>query len=298
MMIELKIHTRQTPRLGGLGIFLSFTLSTLILFLLLPRITNDIVLAQFFTNRNILLFVGFLLVHVIGLVDDFHNIRAIYKFAGQILAGSLVVLGGALIDGIYLPIVHVLIPLGNLSGAITIFWLISISNAMNFIDGMDGLAGSTALIASLCLGIVHIIMGNITGASYSFVLVGSILAFLLFNRPTAKIFMGDSGSLFLGFALGSLAFIGARDSSVISEHFQAGFILTVTVLIIPIVDMIASILRRIRKRMPIYKADKEHVHHKLLAFGMPIWAILAIVLTVNLVMAGAVIFRTLCFSGR
>ena len=171
---DRKIHTSLTPRLGGIGIFLSFILSSLIITFFLPQTTN-FVPARFLANRDIPLFAGFMLVHIIGIVDDLHNIRAIYKLCGQILAGALVILGGALIDGIYIPIARVTIPLGPLSGAITIFWLISISNAVNFIDGMDGLAGSTVLIASGGIGLVHTLIGNITGAMYSFVLFGCSL---------------------------------------------------------------------------------------------------------------------------
>ncbi len=285
-----KIHTEKTPRIGGIGLFLSFSLSVLVL-ALFRRFTDQFIPMQFFTSRNLLLFLGFILVHVIGLVDDFHNIPALYKLGGQILAGAFVALGGALIDGIYLPIAGITIPLGPMSGVVTIFWLISISNAVNLIDGMDGLAGSTVLIASGAIGLVHLLAGNNAGALYSFILCGSVLAFLFFNKPRAHIFMGDSGSLFLGFVLGSLAFIGPGDSSVPLRHFEEGFIITSTVLIIPIADMFASILRRIRMKKPIYAPDKAHIHHKLLSLGMSPKAILAVVTVVNLLMAGAVIAR-------
>ena len=291
---DRKVHVTQTPRLGGPGIFLSFTLSILILAFLLPQITQDTV-AHFFPVSNISLLVGFLLVHLIGLVDDFHNIPAVYKLLGQILAGILVVLGGAFIDSIYLPLVQLTVPLGSLSGAITIFWLISVSNAVNLFDGMDGLAGGTALIAAGGIAVVHIIMGNITGALYSSVLFGSVLAFLIFNRPPAQLFMGDSGSLFLGFALASLAFIGADNSPVRVEHFHAGFIITTTVLIVPIVDLFAAILRRRREGRPIYQADKEHYHHKLLSFGLSVWSILAITTVINLIMVGIIVAYSLLF---
>jgi UDP-GlcNAc:undecaprenyl-phosphate GlcNAc-1-phosphate transferase len=244
-------------------------------------------------NQNILLYFGLSLVHVIGLYDDFRDIRALYKLIGQIIAGSMIALGGALMDGIYIPILQVVIPLGPMSGAITIFWLISISNAMNFIDGLDGLAGGTGLIASLGIGFVHIISGNFIGSMYSFILAGALLAFLVYNKPKAKIFMGDSGSLFLGFILGALVFVGGGTGNGYSpaelNQFLAGFVLTMTVLIVPIVDMISAILRRIRKRKPIYRPDKEHLHHKLLGLGLSVTGILAIIHGLNVLMAVAVI---------
>lgn len=288
-----KIHTEDTPRLGGVGFFLSFLLTALVLTFLLPIIDNSFITMRFFSNRNILLFLGFFIVHGLGLVDDFVNIRAIYKLIGQIVAGALVAVGGALIDGIYLPGVQWVLPLGPMSGAITIFWLISISNALNLIDGLDGLAGGTGVIAASGIGMVHVINGNLSGALFSFMLVGALLAFLVFNKPKAKVFMGDSGSLFLGFALGALAFIGAGDGGTDPSHFQAGFIITITVLIVPIIDMVAAIMRRIRERKPIHHPDKEHLHHKLLAFGFSTGQILAMVHGVNLLMTLSVIGRSL-----
>jgi UDP-GlcNAc:undecaprenyl-phosphate GlcNAc-1-phosphate transferase len=232
------------------------------------------------------------MVHGLGLVDDFRNIRAIYKLIGLIIAGALVAIGGALMDGIYLPLIGFVIPLGPLSGAITIFWLISISNAVNLIDGLDGLAGGTGLIAAFAIGVVHIILGNFPGALYSIILAGALLAFLVFNRPKAKIFMGDSGSLFLGFLLGALVFIGGSDTSSMQQElnqFVAGFVLTITVLIVPIVDMISAILRRLRERKPIHHPDKEHLHHKLLGMGFSTVNILFLVHGVNLLMGLAVV---------
>lgn len=291
-----KIHTEDTPRLGGVGFFTSFLLTAFILTFLLPLINSSFTTMRFFSNKNLLLFLGFFIVHGLGLMDDFVNIRAIYKLIGQVVAGSLVAIGGALIDGIYLPVVQWVIPLGPLSGAVTIFWLISISNAVNLIDGLDGLAGGTGLIASAGIGTVHVINGNLSGALFSFMLFGAILAFLVFNKPKAKVFMGDSGSLFLGFALGAIAFIGAGDKGADAGDFQAGFIITITVLIVPIIDMVAAIMRRIRERKPIHHPDKEHLHHKLLAFKFSTWQILAMIHSVNILMAASIIARSVALQ--
>jgi UDP-GlcNAc:undecaprenyl-phosphate GlcNAc-1-phosphate transferase len=287
-----KIHTEDTPRLGGVGFFLSFIFASIILAVFIPTLNGSVAEIRMLSNQNILLFVGLFMVHGLGLVDDFRNIRAIYKLIGLIIAGALVAIGGALMDGIYLPLIGFVIPLGPLSGAITIFWLISISNAVNLIDGLDGLAGGTGLIAAFAIGVVHIILGNFPGALYSIILAGALLAFLVFNRPKAKIFMGDSGSLFLGFLLGALVFIGGSDTSSMQQElnqFVAGFVLTITVLIVPIVDMISAILRRLRERKPIHHPDKEHLHHKLLGMGFSTVNILFLVHGVNLLMGLAVV---------
>jgi UDP-GlcNAc:undecaprenyl-phosphate GlcNAc-1-phosphate transferase len=299
-----KIHTEDTPRLGGVGFFASFILSAALLSIVLPRFFPEFRTSQLWSNRNILMFAGFMLVHLIGIYDDFRNIRAIYKLTGQIIAGAMVAIGGALMDGIYIPFLEVVIPLGPMSGAVTIFWLISISNAVNFIDGLDGLAGGTSLIAAIALGTVHVIMGNIVGALMSYILAGALLAFLIFNKPVAKIFMGDSGSLFLGFILGALAFVGvdggesaAPETLSGMNQFSAGFVLTVTVLFVPIVDMISAILRRIREGRPIHHPDKKHLHHKLLSLGFSNWQILGMVHGLNLLYAVAVIFWAIIIAG-
>lgn len=291
---DRKIHTAKTPRLGGAGFFLSIVLSILF-FNLFPQLTGLSV--RFFTGRNILLFSGFILIHLIGLLDDFRNIPALYKFAGQILAAMLVAAGGALIGGIYLPLIQFTVPLGPLNGVITVFWLISISNAMNLIDGMDGLAGGIAVVASGGIGLMHILTANTVGALYSFVFLGAVLAFLLFNKPTARIFMGDSGSLFIGFFLAALAFVGQGDPSLHWPEPDGGAVFVISVLIIPIADMITAILRRIRKGKPIYAPDREHLHHKLLALGMSQWSVLILVIVGSLAMSGAAIGRMLLILG-
>ncbi len=290
---DRKIHTEETPRLGGVGFFLSFIITVLVIIVLQLVFPGQLLLRGIQLRRNLLLFLGLTLIHGLGLYDDFRPIRAIYKLVGQIAAGIMMALGGALMDGIYLPVISVVIPLGPFSGAVTVFWIISISNAVNLIDGLDGLAGGTSLIAALAIGAVHIILGNFIGALYSFILGGAVLGFLFYNRPRAKIFMGDSGSLFLGFILGALVFIGgdgAADEAVNGvDQFLAGFVLTITLLIVPIIDMISAILRRLREGKPIHHPDKEHLHHKLLGFGFSTAQILAIVHSVNLAMAVAVI---------
>ncbi len=289
-MDDRKIHTSATPRIGGVGFFLSFTVSALLTSLIGPLFLPNQSFPPLMSPNYVLMLVGFSVVHIIGLYDDFRNLRAIYKLIGQIIAGAMVVLGGALVDEIYLPILGTTLPLGPLSGAVTIIWLISISNAVNLIDGMDGLAGGTAAIASAALCAVHLLFHNASGAFFSALIFGALVAFLFFNRPKARIFMGDSGSLFLGFFLGALAFIGAGENGVDREEFMAGFILTTTLLLIPILDTVSAILRRIREGRAIHHPDQEHIHHKMLALGLGPWKILGIIHGINLLLAAAVVY--------
>lgn len=268
---QRKIHTEETPRLGGVGIFLSFMLSAFFL-AIVSRFYGPFQSTPVFTSSIVFIFLGFASMHLIGLVDDFKNIPAWLKLVGQIASAALIALGGVSIPGFELPFIHSLVPFGFLGSLLTVFWLISISNAVNLIDGLDGLAGGTSAISAFFLGLIHVIFNNPTGAVISFLLVGSLLGFLLFNRPKAAIFMGDSGSLLLGFILGSLAFIQPPRAMI-----PGSLIISITLLFVPITDMVSAILRRIRKRVPIHSPDREHLHHKLLDFGLSAKQILSII---------------------
>jgi UDP-GlcNAc:undecaprenyl-phosphate GlcNAc-1-phosphate transferase len=141
---------------------------------------------------------------------------------------------------------------------------VAISNAINFIDGMDGLAGGISGFAALSMGIISLLQGAVLTSVLCFALFGAILGFLVFNYPPAKIFMGDSGSLFLGFCLAAFPLAGG-----ISKISAFGTLLVpVTLLTIPILDMITSVLRRVRNKVSILHPDKEHIHHRLLDMGL------------------------------
>jgi UDP-GlcNAc:undecaprenyl-phosphate GlcNAc-1-phosphate transferase len=214
-----------------------------------------------------------------GLIDDFIDLKAVYKFIIQIAAALLVMFGGYLIDSLRLPFTDAVLPFGWAAYPLTLLWVVGIANAVNFIDGIDGLAGGFGVIASLFLGIVSIITGEATAAILSFALCGSLTAFLFFNFPPAKIFMGDSGSLFIGFVLAiiPLTMEGGR---------LPGFGLTpaITLLFLPILDTVAAVLRRIKRGVPIYRADKQHTHHKLMEAGFSPRGILGILYSLCIIL--------------
>jgi UDP-GlcNAc:undecaprenyl-phosphate GlcNAc-1-phosphate transferase len=265
-----KIHTGEVPRLGGIGLFWSFFCSVVLVLSLSTMFLPGFHLV--FTTPLIFMFLGFALMHTIGLIDDFKNIPAGLKLVGQILAAVFISAGGANLTGFEFPFVHYYVNFGVASGVLTVFWLISLANAVNLIDGLDGLAGGTSVIGALFIGIIHLIFENTAGALISFALVGALIAFLVFNFPKAKIFMGDSGSLVLGFSLGSLAFIQ------LPPELAAGAVgISITLLFVPIIDMVSAMIRRIRRRVPIHTPDREHLHHKLLDFGLSAKQILAII---------------------
>jgi UDP-GlcNAc:undecaprenyl-phosphate/decaprenyl-phosphate GlcNAc-1-phosphate transferase len=266
---ERKIHTSPVPRLGGIGMFVAFVASALAVPLLLPLVAHGPWPVQYGTNL-VPVFFAFALIHALGLLDDFHNLHAIFKFILQIAAAALVTLGGFTISVVKIPSVGI-VSLGIFAWPVTIFWIIAISNAVNFVDGLDGLAGGISGIAALALGASAYVLGIATPALMAFALLGAILGFMLFNYPPARIFMGDSGALFLGFTLAVIPLLRTPGPTSLGDLLAPA-----TVLALPILDVVAAIVRRVREKRPIYSPDKEHIHHKLLALGLKDTTILVI----------------------
>ena len=199
---------------------------------------------------------------LLGLVDDVYNLGAKFKLFIQIAIVTIVYLLGVKIDTIINPFGGVF-HLGLLSYPITLLWIVGICNAVNFIDGVDGLAGSVITVNSITLAIVAVSMtpSNSISALIAFILAGSMLAFLAYNFNPAKIFMGDSGALFAGFLLASLSITGVMKTATLA------IFLPFVVLAVPIMDITFSSLRRILKGTSPFVADAEHIHHKLLKAG-------------------------------
>jgi UDP-GlcNAc:undecaprenyl-phosphate GlcNAc-1-phosphate transferase len=254
---DRKIHSGNIPRIGGLGIFISFIIAVFI-FIVLCKYLN-IKLNTVSKSRYLAHSAGFLIITLMGVADDFFNIHAWPKFLIQIAAALAVTLGGFNFDYVYIPFLKYSFSIGYFSHVVTAFWIISLCNAINLIDGMDALAGGVAFIAAFFYGIIFFVTKNYTAAGLSFALLGAILGFLVFNFPPAKIFMGDSGSLFLGFTLAVIPLIYGKE-----QTSSMVFFMPLIVLIIPALDMIAAILRRKRRKLPIASPDREHIHHKLM----------------------------------
>lgn len=251
-----KIHKGLIPRLGGIGIFLTVLLIGIGVSFLLPRGQN------FFETRYLYLLGGFTLIHLAGLFDDLKNMRALIKLLMQVAAASIVVAGGFLIDSFTLPYIG-RISLGIIAYPITIAWIVGLTNAINLVDGMDGLAGGITGFAIFSMGVIAVLQGVPTTALLAMVMFGSVAGFLVFNFPPAKIFMGDSGSLFLGFSLAVLPLMGISKTAAVGT-----LIIPITLLTIPIIDILSAIIRRIRQGRSIFSADMEHIHHKLLDMGL------------------------------
>ncbi|SHF76633.1 glycosyltransferase family 4 protein [Ornithinibacillus halophilus] len=242
-----KIHTKVTPRLGGLAIFLGALIGS---FYLQP--SHEHLPEIFFGAVTIL---------ITGILDDKYNIRPVIKLTGQIIAASFLISGGLIIEQITLPIIGV-VPLGFLSVLITVLWIVGITNAINLIDGLDGLATGVSTIALTSLLIMAIIDSQLLVAYLCIVLIGSNLGFLYHNFYPAKIYMGDTGSNFLGFMIAVVSILGLFKNVAIFS-----FVLPVIVLAVPIFDTMFSIIRRLIKRENIMMADKKHIHYQIFSAG-------------------------------
>ena len=200
---------------------------------------------------------------LLGLVDDVFGLKAKFKLLIQISIATIVFLLGVSVTAIYNPFGDPIQLNAISSYIITVLWIVGVSNALNFIDGVDGLAGSIVTISAVTLGLIAVTIAptNAISALIAFILAGSMLSFLTYNFHPAKIFMGDSGALFSGFLLATLSITGVMKTPALT------MIVPVFILSVPILDITFSSLRRILKGKSPFTPDAEHIHHKLLHAG-------------------------------
>lgn len=269
-----KIHKVPMPRLGGLAIYLSF----LICYMLFGQMTTQmlsIVIASFV----IILF---------GIVDDINPLKARYKLIGQLISACIVVFyGNILLQDIYL--FDYYINFGALAPYLTVFFIVACINAINLIDGLDGLASGIATIYFATVAVIAIITNRIGGLDIvlSIIMLGSTLGFLVFNFPPAKIFMGDTGSQFLGFIIAIISLLGFKNVTFSS------IVVPITILAIPIFDTLFAILRRLLKGESIGTPDKEHFHHQLLKMRFSATKTVLTIYIIDIAFASVSIFITL-----
>lgn len=245
-----RVHSKPIPRLGGLGIFIGFLIPSI--FLIPP---NAKVLA-------ILLASGIMV--NMGIIDDISPLKAKTKLFIQIFCALIITWAGIRIDFFTNPFENdILIVLKLLSIPITVFWIVGITNTVNLIDGLDGLAAGISIIAALTLGIVALTSGQYITATLLMGVVGGAVGFLPHNFNPAKIFMGDTGSLFLGFILSVTAILGTIKGATV-----LAVIIPLFALAIPILDTTFAIIRRFLAGKPIMEADRGHLHHRLLSKGL------------------------------
>jgi UDP-GlcNAc:undecaprenyl-phosphate GlcNAc-1-phosphate transferase len=257
---ERHLHSTPLPRLGGVAIFLSFfgcMAMASVWALQSPRLHSVFSLKALLT-----IMAPASLVFLLGVYDDLRGVGPYFKFSVQGIAATMLFIGGLRIVNI--PVLFGDIKLPWFVGwAVTVIWVLAITNAFNLIDGLDGLAAGSALFSTLVAFVVALLSGASLVTVMSIALAGAILGFLRFNFNPATIFLGDSGSLFIGFLLSALALKGAQKAPTI-----VAVAIPVVSFGLPILETALSILRRLISGRPIFTADAEHIHHKLLQHGM------------------------------
>lgn len=244
-----RMHTDSVPLIGGLAIFLGFLVSTLLFTKIDSRITA--------------ILAGAIIMVVLGVFDDKYALGAKFKLVIQIIAAAIPVIAGVRIERIILPFLKSGgIEFGWLAYPITILWIVALTNAVNLIDGLDGLAAGVSAIASFSMFLIALMQGNFTIAVMSAALVGSCCGFLPYNFSPASIFMGDTGSTFLGFVMASLSVLG-----LFKIHAIISFAVPFIAFGIPIFDTSFAIFRRLKEHRPIMSPDRGHLHHRLVDMG-------------------------------
>lgn len=265
-----RIHKKPIPLLGGLAIFYGFIVSVLC-FATIDRQTAGVL-------------IGTVIIVTVGVIDDMTEMKAIVKLLCQIIAATVVVASGVRIE-------HFSNPFSAFFGqpyivfdfwvsvAVTVFWIVGICNAVNLIDGLDGLAVGVSTIASICMLALTIISNNVNAAICAAAVAGAGFGFLPYNFNPAKIFMGDTGALFLGFILACISIQGFLKLSAVLS-----FAIPILVLGLPIFDTVFAIVRRVSKGKSPMSPDRGHLHHRLLDMGFSQRQTVAILYTLTAIL--------------
>ena len=275
---ERKIHEAAMPLLGGAAVFSAFALNILFNYLVvLPAVVHwDVgemslhVPGAFSVWRKlVVLLVGGLLMVILGIYDDKHELKARKKLLGQIVVALLVAAAGMRIS--------VFIHSTFASYVLTILWIVTITNAMNFLDNMDGLCAGVGLVCASMFGLIAGIQQQFFVCLLAFALAGALLGFLPHNFKPATIFLGDAGSHFVGFMLAVLPVMGTFYRS--GEQTHLPVLIPLLVLAVPLLDMAMVMWIRIRRGQPVYIGDVNHISHRLVRLGLPqSWAVTLIYL--------------------
>jgi UDP-GlcNAc:undecaprenyl-phosphate/decaprenyl-phosphate GlcNAc-1-phosphate transferase len=272
---ERKVHKVPIPVGGGVAIYLSFFI-TLMSAMALYHFSGHI-----FTGRDLSIVISLALagslILVVGLIDDIRNMPPKVKLACQILIILLIIPFGVTINFLSHPRGDIIYLPRWLSIALTLFWIAGIMNAVNLLDGLDGLLAGVSSISAILFLFVSLIKGQYFIALIMAILAGSTLGFLRYNFNPAQLFMGDTGSLFLGMTFAILSVVGALKGTTTVALFVPVFIMG-----LPILDTLWAIVRRAKNRQPIFKADRGHIHHKLLGLGLSQRQVVLVIYAINI----------------
>lgn len=254
-----KVHQKAMPRLGGLALYLSFLVGL-----------SLVMYSNYLSQTAFGLLVGTTLIILVGVIDDIFGLSPWLKLLGQLIAAVSVLPFGIAINFLTNPLNGQLVALGWLGVPVTLLWIVAVTNAINLIDGLDGLAGGVSCIAALTVAAVGWTQWKIFGAAgqqeiiwLALLLAAILLAFLRYNFYPARIFLGDSGAMFLGYLLATISVLGLTKSVTAVSVF-----VPLVILGVPLTDTVFAILRRYHQHRPIFQADREHLHHLLLTMGL------------------------------
>ena len=295
---ERKVHKNATPRLGGISFFPSMLTAFCVVLLFTPVVEANTLPVNVWSAVFLM---GLLLIYGIGIIDDLVGLKATTKFVVQIATSCLLPLAGLYVNNLYgLFGIHE-IPYW-LGVPLTVFIIVFIDNAINLIDGIDGLAAGLSLIA-LAGFLAYFIHHGVYVYTYTIIIagmMGALVAFAYFNlfgktERNTKIFMGDSGSLSLGFTLGFLAVKCAMDNTNIWPTRPEAIIVPLSLLFVPTADVVRVTLYRLRHHKPVFDADKNHIHHKLMRAGLNQHGALTVILTlaVAYILLNAALYRVM-----
>jgi UDP-GlcNAc:undecaprenyl-phosphate GlcNAc-1-phosphate transferase len=257
-----RVHTRRVPRLGGVAIVVGFMAPLLTLVLLRTGFARVELSQHYKLLAGLLL--GSVVIALLGFVDDVSGVGAKRKLLVQSIAACIAYAGGLRIGSLSLPFVGE-VTLGWLSLPATVLWIAAVSNALNLIDGLDGLAAGVAFFACVTNFVVAYLSHNLMICLFSAALAGAILGFLIYNFNPATIFMGDSGSLFLGYVLATMSLLGSSSQK---SPTAIAILVPLLALGLPLMDMLLAMVRRFLERRSIFSADRGHLHHRLLDLGL------------------------------
>lgn len=267
-----KVNKKPMPRIGGVAILLGTFIGILYLDLTHEFFPDYLISAS--------------IIAITGILDDKFILRPIYKLTGQLIAAAFLIWSGIIIARITLPFLGIIELSSIISIVVTLIWIIGITNAINLIDGLDGLASGVSTIALTSILLMAMIDHQFFVAGLCIVLIGSNIGFLFHNFYPAKIYMGDTGSLFLGYSIAVISILG-----LFKKITLFSFVIPIIVLAVPIFDTVFAIIRRILNGEKIMKPDNKHIHHQLLAAGFSHQSTVLIIYGVSAVFGAlAVIF--------
>ena len=287
-----KNHAKATPQMGGPAIFLAFSLPLLGL-MVFPEWSDfsGQLLAPDVRMKVIGLFLGGFLVLVLGMVDDIYAMRPVFKLLGQVAIASLIYFFDYKISAMSNPLGAPL-DFGIFAFPITVLWFVGCMNVINLLDGLDGLASGVVVLVSATLFLVSLSFGKLSGELVMACLCGASFGFLILNFPPAKIFLGDGGSLLLGFLIAATSIIGTSQKA----EAAVALLIPVVALGLPIIDTSLSIVRRWYRKVPVYMADNQHIHHSLVSMGFSKKRAVILLYLMSIIMGGAALVLTMARS--